>query len=29
VLENRYDDNMYISDHRPVMVTVSFWSSFY
>lgn len=26
VLENRYDDNMYISDHRPVMVTVSFWS---
>ncbi|GAB5586634.1 hypothetical protein Unana1_01534 [Umbelopsis nana] len=24
VLENRYDDNLYISDHRPVMATVSF-----
>jgi hypothetical protein len=24
VLENRYDDKLYISDHRPVMATVSF-----
>jgi endonuclease/exonuclease/phosphatase family metal-dependent hydrolase len=24
VLENRYEDNLYISDHRPVMATVNF-----